>query len=204
MAEDANTDPLAYQKFADSDGITLTTDHAITKAAMAYLIESWPRSIPFDSVFKEARARLNLNPQDRAALEAQTLSHNLLTAFSRSAHLVEFKTYTPGFATVVSECPIGSPWARLQIEEEGYLVTNLRHDPVVLNPVQAHILRYLDGTRDRAALVEALVKGPVAVGSLTVKQDGVPLQDIEKVREMLGTAVDEALSQLARLSLLVA
>jgi hypothetical protein len=48
------------------------------------------------------------------------------------------------------------PYARLQAERGGAHVTNLLHEVLPTDDLDRAVLRLLDGTRDRAALVAAL------------------------------------------------
>ncbi|MBI3760792.1 MAG: methyltransferase regulatory domain-containing protein, partial [Chloroflexi bacterium] len=196
---------VAVKIFGDPDGVSLSTDHPVTKETLTYLAEIWPRSVPFAAAFDEARARLHLAAQgdDRSALDARMLGNNLLTAFTYSPRLVELSVFSPRFVTEVSERPMASPWARVQ-GQDSFRVTNLRHESVELDAIQGYLLPYVDGTRDRAALLYALMVGPVAAGKMTVKHQDVPLQDPVQIRDVLAPEIEEALKRTARLALLVA
>ena len=59
---------------------------------------------------------------------------------------------------------------------------------------------YLDGRRDREALLETLLEGPVARGELTIEQDGGPSPD---VRQALADEIENALAWLVGAGLLI-
>ncbi len=61
----------------------------------------------------------------------------------------------------------------------------------------------LDGTRDRAALVEDLA-ALVASGEVALERDGGPVHDRQKAVKILADELEPALVKLARLALLVA
>jgi hypothetical protein len=70
---------------------------------------------------------------------------------------VEFSAWTPRLATRAGERPRASAVARDEITRTTH-VTTLRHETLRIDdPLGAALLRLLDGTRDRAMLVEELV-----------------------------------------------
>jgi methyltransferase-like protein len=72
-----------------------------------------------------------------------------------------------------------------------------------LSALERHLVRHLDGSRDRASLIEVLVN-LVTEGVLGVSKEGVRLTQPEHIRILLDRSLDEQLAQLARRSLLVA
>ena len=80
-------------------------------------------------------------------------------------------------------------------------LTSLRHEPVRLDdPLGRLLIRLCDGTRDRAALVDALV---AAVGTeLILTIEGEPVTDGERVRRQLAAGLERNLQILARLGML--
>jgi methyltransferase-like protein/SAM-dependent methyltransferase len=203
----------SVEKFCASDDAMLSTDHPVTKAGMLYLIEMWPQSVPFNTLLDEARTRLNgaachepsRMAQDtapcRAANDAQVLGANLLRAYGYSDSLVELHVYAPHFVLEISECPVVSPVARLQAQT-GTKVTNMRHERINLNGISCHLLRYLDGSHDRAALLDVL-EGLAVEGVIEVRQDDEPVKDAEQARITLDGMLDSQLHRLARAALLV-
>lgn len=205
----ATTEPDIYsrsiEKFRASDDAILSTDHPVTKAGMLYLAEIWPQSAPFNTLLDEARTRLNGAAQDAAppgaASDAQVLGANLLRAYGYSENLVELHVYMPHFVLEISEHPVASPVARFQAQT-GTRVTNLRHERVNLDGVSCHLLRHLDGSRDRTALLDALEE-LVAEGIIEVQQDNEPVKDAGQAKTILDGMLDSKLCQLARAALLV-
>jgi methyltransferase-like protein/SAM-dependent methyltransferase len=167
--------------FQAVDGMVLSTDHPVTKAAMLCMAERWPEVMPFKTLLSLAQARLNGTPaQDppppELASDAQVLGANLLKAYGRSGNLVELHVYAPHFVLEVGECPVASPVARLQAQR-GAKVTNLRHERVDLDETGHHLLPYLDGSRGRAELVGVLER-------LAAEGDIKPWQDTEADQEL--------------------
>jgi len=231
-AEPAVPDPdihsVSVVKFRGSDGATLSTDHPITKAAMLVLNEMWPQAVPFDTLLAAARARLAAAQagalplpvvgegapaapgigEGTSALDAQVLGTNLLKAYSYSGSLAELHLHAPRMAREASERPVASPLARFQARRSTRrqgrtLVTNLRHERVTLDAFNRHLLRHLDGSHDRAALLERFLAGPVAEGVLKVQQNGAPVEDTGEIKTTLAEALEWNLHGLARAALLV-
>ncbi len=156
----------AVQEFRGPTGVSATTAHPLTKAALWELGSVWPEAL----LFPELLERL-------AVQDAAALSELLLQACA--AGLVELRVSSPRLAAKAAERPVSSPLARLQALEQD-VVTTLRHSMVRLDGErERHFLRLLDGTRDRAALLNEL---------------GTPVPPEQ---------LEENLAKLARLGLLV-
>jgi methyltransferase-like protein len=171
---------------------------------MMILAEHWPRGMQFADLCAAARSRLENNPlmvtpdAATAARDAQVLGGDLLQSYS--AAVVELHMQALGFVSVVSDRPKANVLARLQAEK-GPRVTNLRHETINLDEFNRQLLRHLDGSRDRAALLEVLA-GLVSQGVLTIQQQGQAVKEADAVREILSQALDQNLLNLARVALL--
>ena len=119
----------------------------------------------------------------------------------KKKNLIELHTYRPNFVLELSERPIASPTARLQAQN-GLPVTNLYHKRVAVDEASRHLLGYLDGSRDRAALVEALIELE-RNEIITVHQDDQPVKDAELIRHALAEGLDSQLHQIGQAGLLV-
>src|SRR5262249_14308007 len=184
-------------EFVTPSGQGLTTSTPLVKAALACLGEAWPAALPFDALL--ARACAACGDQDAAEL-----GKALLTAYSAGdGSLVELSLRPPPFATAVSARPVASSLARWQASQGIEHVTNLRHEVVTVTPFDRHLLPHLDGTRDRAALVDVLV-GLFQRGELHISQNEEPITDPARGREILAEVLDQQLPKLARACLLVA
>jgi methyltransferase-like protein len=123
----------------------------------------------------------------------------LLKAYGYSDNLVELHVYAPHFVVEVSERPVASPVARLNAAKRAP-VTNVRHERVRLNEISYHLLPYLDGSRDRAALLE-IVEGLVAQGLIVIEQDGGAAEAGRE--DTPAELLDSVLQQLANAALMV-
>jgi SAM-dependent methyltransferase len=123
--------------FRGPHGATLTTDHEAVQAAFVRLGEAWPAALPV--------ADLGDDP---------AVAETLRRAYA--ANLVHLHVWAPDAVTAPSERPVASALARLQAAE-GKRVTTLRHTGVeVPDELGRRLIRLLDGTRDRAALLREL------------------------------------------------
>jgi SAM-dependent methyltransferase len=152
--EAPNLRKLTAEQFRGSNGSLLTTDHPVSKAALLYLSEIYPRAASLGELLAVARGAVDA-PDEKLADDATGLQANLLKAYTYSAQLVELHTYMPAIAQEVSTHPIASPVARLEAHESA-IVTNAWHERVHLTPLRQHLLMLLDGTRDAQTLAEQM------------------------------------------------
>jgi hypothetical protein len=211
------------------DEIVIATGQPMLKLALLFLGQAWPRRVPFTELLDKARERAlgsvsslqavpedpkTSTPDNSDAVEGSTLKRGHQTLESDRRNLAEFllrcyaigvvdlHSYPSTFVTQISDRPIASPLARWQVRH-GQSVTSLRHQPLKIeDALGRELLQLLDGTRDRAALVEELSKG-VAAGSTPIYCDGNLASDPEKALKLLATQLETSLASLARLGLLV-
>lgn len=178
----------AEEEFRGARGAAMKTGHPIAKAAIAYLAEIWPRSVHFGELLSTVRTRLcaslSQNGGDREQ-DAVALSEILLATYA--AGLVELHVHVPHFVVELTERPVVSPLARLQARE-GTLITTLRHASVELKgPLERQLIQLLDGTRDRATLLNELSS----------------FLDPQKPATVLADELEQSLDNLARFGLLL-
>jgi len=158
--------------------------------------------VAFEDLLALARSRLARSSLEDPAADAAALGRALLTAYaSGERRLVELWLRPPTFAAEAGARPLASGLARLQAAGTNQ-VTNLRHEPVDLGPVEVRLLRLLDGTRERADLVEALLQ-EFHERELSISQDGRPVSEIAQAREILGGFIAECLPRFASAALLL-
>ena len=189
--------------FRGPDGKTLTSNHPLTKAAMSYLAEIWPRSVSFAGLVEAAFRRLD-HPASSGPVttaDAQLLGANLLQAYGVSDNLVEFHVYAPHFVTKPGPQPMASAVARW-LAERGPDVTNLRHEPVRLHPFIHRLVPLLDGQMDRPALLQKLAE-MLAAGIIQVEQNDRPVEEPAEVRTLLPEMLESSLQSVADAALLV-
>jgi methyltransferase-like protein/protein-L-isoaspartate O-methyltransferase len=192
------------------DKAAVSTNHPVSKLAMTLLAAAYPSSIAFADLLAEARARLAAHLAEQGGVEgpeaedvdSEALAANLLSSFGYSRNLMELHVWAPGLVRSLGERPEASQVARCEARR-GTWVTNVRHERVRLEPLDAYLLTLLDGRHDRPALLEAVIAGPVAEGRLVARRDGQPVDDPADARQVLARSIDDRLTWLARACLLV-
>lgn len=189
----------SLDRFTTSRGATLEPAHPMVNAAFRCLTEQWPQALSFDELYALARASGTANAtepeRDRRALASDILK-------SYTANIVELRVRRADFVTSISARPTASRLARKQVKKDR-VVTNQRHEAVVLDDVNRHLLPFLDGGHNHDALLDELAR-LIGKGVLNMQQDGVPVTEGALLAEALAHALLRGLSNLARSALLVA
>jgi SAM-dependent methyltransferase len=158
-------------------------DEALLQAVLDEVADAAPRALAIDELAARVRARSGAaNPKAHDARFLRDLAFGAARAGGLQLH-----RRAPRLATEPGERPLASAVARLQAESDE-IVTTLWHDSVKLDDEAARaLLPLLDGTRDRAALLEAM-------GTRLAGEDGASP----------AATLDAHLRQFAKLALLVA
>jgi hypothetical protein len=196
-APDGEPPPGEAEEFEAAKGFSVSTNNPFLRAALHRLFEAWPRSVPFEAVWDAVLSRLGGAPPPEAGPDL--LAAPLLQCFL--AGLVELHLRPPRFMLEVSERPVASPLARLQARADGR-VTNLRHYSTEASAFDRLVLVHLDGSRDRAALLEVLAR-LVADGFVELRPEGGPAPEEGGSGEDLTQALDRSLRRLAQSALLL-
>ncbi|MFN0096154.1 MAG: methyltransferase regulatory domain-containing protein [Dehalococcoidia bacterium] len=175
-------------RFESISGAKFSSDHPLTKAAMLVLSRAAPRAVPVSELEDAAAGMLG---QSAASVEdASLLASNLTKAYSYSSELVSFSVFQPPILLEVTERPLASRLARLQVAHGRATVTSLRHERVNLDRLDAEILSRLDGAHDMEAIVDGVVADLVAEEPLP---EGA---DPGEARQQITTAVGQRLRGL--------
>ena len=188
----ANLRAPGLEDFAGPSRSVIAAGHPLVKAALAHLGEIWPGAIPFGDLLAAATAKLGESgavPDAPGEEAVAALAEFLLKSYAIG--FAELHVHRPPLMTQLSEFPVASALARLQIQS-GPAVSSLRHTVVKLDdaPLQ-HLLALLDGTRDRAALLLAM-------------KEFLPAEAEAPAGADLVGALEKNLRALARSALLVA
>jgi methyltransferase-like protein len=192
--------PLTYRT---PSGMNITTHRALLKCAMAVLQDAFPGTLPFDALRRQARERLGgvdtSNPR-QAAEDANLIALGLLNTYL-SSDLIELHGMPINFVRTISERPVALPLARIMAAKTG-VIPNRRHEVVRLSELDKHLIPLLDGTNDRAALVEKLTQVALT-GVVTVRKEEGVLTDPAQIKEALGSILDQVLGNVSRMAVLV-
>jgi len=181
------------------DDRSMSTGDPLLKAAIARLAAAWPGSVAHRQLVVDSDPELGpgaVTTADRIARTAERLARGLLKLYM--ADLVEFHCAPDRFVTAVSDFPRAGGVARSQAAA-GAVVTNRRHESVEIDELGRRVLRNLDGTRDRHAILDRL-QALVDDGVLVIRQDS---QSPTDARPRLTDALDQTLKALAARALLV-
>jgi len=194
--------PGKVHSFGIPGGRKAGTSHPLTKAALLILRQYWPKAVDLPTLVRDATDLLTeglAGDVEDVASSCQTLAADLLECYS--ANIVELHIWQAEFTTQVSERPKASGLAVYQAKRKKTVV-NQRHEMISLAPVAKNLIRFLDGRRDRAELIQCL-SDLVAGGTLVVNQsDGSPA-DPERIQSVLTEALEPALQALAKAAILV-
>jgi len=193
-------DPEQYQT---RSGMTLSTNRPLLKAAMKVMNTRWPSTTPFEELSLEARKLLGGNPPDATQTEedAKTLALGLVNTYI-SSDLIELHAVAIPVNRQAGDKPHVIASARERVLAGGNSVANRRHELVKLTDLDLRLLPLLDGTRDRAAILNDLVQKSLT-GDLKVAKDGQPITSEEEIRTALQSVLDPAINNLAVQSLMV-
>jgi methyltransferase-like protein len=206
QAEPAAPDPQSREvvTFHGPANSSLSTNDPLLKAASGALGRAWPQAVHFNGLLAAARTACGRDGAEGSpslAADARTLGELLLRAYAGG--IIELHVEPPRFVSKPGQRPVASPLARLQSRQNGR-VPNLRHYNIPIeDPLGRYLLGILDGSRDRAALLEELV-GLVESGELSVRTGEDLVQDPQQVRELLAAELERQLVDLAERALLLA
>ena len=192
--------PHVEEEFRNTQGASMKTGHPIAKAAIAELADAWPASLDFNELLNRVRTRLQ--GENDAALEGDETSLSKIILWTYAAGLVELHIDQPVFTLNLSERPVASPLAQLQLQS-GNHITNLRHTSVQMEgPLENRLLLLLDGTRDRTDILHELAN-LVESGAASLRLNDIEVRDRLKAIEILSKGLETSLKQIAHLALLV-
>lgn len=174
------------------------TDLPLGKAALHHLIAEYPQALPLTELLTAARAKLAIAGLALADIESdrRVLSGFMLQLYESG--VTRLHTWVADLPRKAGPQPTASPLARWQIAR-GPRVTTLKHQSVEVEDLIGQLLLgLLDGTRDRAALCEALAAGLEARG-VQLNQE----QTAAALREELSTGLESNLQALADIGMLI-
>jgi methyltransferase-like protein/cyclopropane fatty-acyl-phospholipid synthase-like methyltransferase len=178
VATEPETDGDGRFVFRDAAGRTLTTSSNAVRSAVSHLASMRPSTSAVDELV--AHAVNNGHDKEAAAADVCRALFNMVLA-----GLAEVST-EPFAAGRLVDKPKALRLARFDASEGSAWTTNVRHETVVLSPVQRAVLQSLDGTHDHDALSRA-VHDLVKSGDIAFQRGGEPLVDPNDI----GKAIDE-------------
>jgi methyltransferase-like protein/cyclopropane fatty-acyl-phospholipid synthase-like methyltransferase len=199
-APDANPLAPGSAVFTGNSGIKVNVDAPPLKAALTILGDIWPRASSFEQLAGQVHSQLTVDNGPGLSAEArESLAQGLLHCVASG--VLEINSLPDDFTTTISERPAASRLARFEAQMTSK-ATNRRHQLVNLDDSTRTVLSYVDGHRDRPALLRELVEA-VNRGDMSILIDGLPATRGEAVMSILGLTLEQALQKLARNALLI-
>jgi methyltransferase-like protein/SAM-dependent methyltransferase len=189
------------QEYRESDGATLFTNDPGIKAALDELSAAWPWTLSHQELVDAASARLasaGLTPSANVEDHVDNLMGTLILQGQARFRLDPVQPESVLAPLQLDE--MARRMAEVTSDEEAASTFNPWHETEVLPTVDRHLLPLLDGTRDRDALVEALVR-KFEDDAIAFERDGEPVRP-DGLRAALAQCVDEAPQRLVEMKLL--
>jgi hypothetical protein len=175
----------------DAVGRTMTTRSVAVGEGIERLIERFPASSTLD----DCAAAITADDDGEAReLLLDALYRMLLAGMIMVAS-------EPVHADQPGATPEAIALARADAAEGRASTTNLRHEPVALDPASRALLPAVDGSRDRAALATALADAALA-GQIEFMRDGGAVRGAAAIREVANEHLPALLAGLANACLI--
>ena len=190
------------QDYLYSDGATLFTNDPGIKAALDALTARWPWTLSWQELVDAVQSRLvsaGFKPNDKLSDHIDGLMQVLILqgqALFRLDPVLREPTEAP-----LRLDETARRMAELTRMESQPSTFNLWHETLTLSPVDRHLLPLLDGTRDRNALVEALL-AISRENPIEIERDGKQVSGEPELRDALAEHIDAMPQRLAEMMLL--
>ena len=175
---------------------TLTTDSPVIARALAALSHRWPSTATADELIDAACS--DDAPREAVASAVLNSLFRLMTA-----GMLQLSTVPVHAGRADATHPLGWSLARADAGRGAAETVSLHHVPVPLDGPSRTLLPLLDGTRDRAALVQCVLE-LMNQGSIVLQHDGEAVADPEVTRKAVTELVDSTIARLASNALLSA
>jgi methyltransferase-like protein len=189
------------QEYRESDGATLFTNDPGIKAALDELTAAWPWTLSRHELIDAVNARLTSAGVTPSANVDDHVDNLMATLVLQGQARFRLEPVLPESAS--------APWqldekarrmAEVTSDQDIASTFNPWHETEVLPIADRHLLPLLDGTRDRDALVAALVKR-FEDDAIAFEHDGEPVSG-DGLRDALAAYVDDAPNRLVEMKLL--
>ncbi len=184
------------EEFVGLKGGSVNIDHPLTKAALVHLGEIWGRAVSFGELLKTAKEMLEKQGFSADNWDEEFhISSALLQQICSGARIIELYLFQPKAFLEVSEKPRVNDLARWQILQGKRVLSLLNLEINIADAVSRHLLKLLDGTRNKADLSGQLTE------FIEANED---IKDKEFLLNDLSNWLDDSLANLARCGLFAA
>jgi SAM-dependent methyltransferase len=184
------------QEYLQADGAKLFTNDPGIKAGIDTITDRWPWTISRQELVDTVSARLLAGGVTPSANLADNIDNLMATLVLQGGAGYRLEALSPE----PTHEPLLLPPTARRMAELTATTFNLWHETLILSPLDRHLFPLLDGTHDRAALVDALValnRG----NPLHIEDDGRPVSDEADLRAALNRYLDELPQHLSDLKL---
>jgi methyltransferase-like protein/2-polyprenyl-3-methyl-5-hydroxy-6-metoxy-1,4-benzoquinol methylase len=191
------------QEYEVADGATLFTNDPGLKATLETLNDRWPWTLSRRELVQGVQARLvsaGLNPSANLADHIDSLMGVLIVQGQARYRLDPVLPEPAPDGPLRLDEPIRR-MAELTRGERDASIFNLWHEPLILSPLDSHLLPLLDGTRDRDALLEALL-AIAGENPIQIERDGVQASGEAELRDAIAGHIDALPQHLEEMKLL--
>lgn len=180
--ESTSGEPVDNWKYIG--GASVRTASPNTRRVLELLNAAWPATVPVAALVDGLTAE--------ETTQAIGLVSNLIVG-----NAVSFRC-EPVAPAILSDHPVARAELRALAGSDSSSVSpfNEWHEFIHLEALERFLLQKLDGSADRATLVEDVVRA-IADGALTFHRNGQPLPDTDEVAAAVPGLVDHALRRLA-------
>jgi methyltransferase-like protein len=185
-----------------NSGVTVSVGNPIMRAALTHLGTIWPENVAFMDLISIARSvgdRRTILAANQVEKENYEIGKALLRFYVND--LIELHVSNSCCTRRIMDFPRASPYARSQAAS-GKRVTTLHHRQRLLNDFEWQLLLLLDGSHDRAALIDHILK-QVDGGALAIQPPLSKTLSQDERRNRISHAVEQTLQALALSALLM-
>ncbi|OBA85138.1 hypothetical protein A5662_00200 [Mycobacteriaceae bacterium 1482268.1] len=201
-ADDETRLDNSRQEYLESDGARLFTNDPGIKAALDALRARWPWTLSRSELIEAVRTRLvgaGLKPSANLGEHLDGLTATLILQ-GQARFRLDPVTPEPASMPLRLFEPIRR-MAELTRWDDESSIFNLWHEALLLSPMDRHVLPLLDGTRDRDALLGALITID-REHEIEIECDGEPVSGEAERRAAFSEYVDALPQHLQELKLL--
>lgn len=181
---------------------TLFTQDPGVKAALDALNARWPWTLSRQELLAAVQARLGADGVEAASNQEELIDGLLDILIMQGQARYRLDPVLPEPASTPLRLDESARrMAELTRGDADASTFNLWHETVLLSPVDSHLLPLLDGTRDRDALVEALL-ALAREDRIRFERNGERLSEDAELRDAVAEHIDALPQRLAEMKLL--
>ncbi len=198
QSEKTDFAPDKVEKFIKSGNEGVSINHSLTKAALFYLCDIFPRSVSFSELVEISQnlVRRQLKDFEVSGSDQEILRDILLKIFA--SELVGFFIYEPTIAAEVGVKPKADEFIRWQARNAETLFTRRHRTKKIEDDFVRNLLITSDGKHTREEMVNDF-RDKISDGSLPVDDEKMK----RNILENLTQSVEHQLQQAAKLALLI-